>query len=139
MYITEPAVTFCRALLPALFIFGIITCLDVVTPAVERSTADFNTVTPTPTAAIEAFACEAFIVTNGKSVDVFIPTPPVELTKSLSMTLPFTLKTRSESGATLTPNAVACIPVVAVKTPATVILFKVDTPTVAFVLPARVP
>ena len=33
----------------------------------------------------------------------------------------------------------ACIPVVAVKTPATVILFKVDTPTVAFVLPARVP
>ena len=52
-----------------------------MTPAVERSTADFNTVTPTPTAPIEAFACEEFIVTNGKSVDVFIPTPPVELTK----------------------------------------------------------
>ena len=78
---TEPAVTFSKAFLPALFIFGIITCLDVVTPAVERSTADFNTVTPTPTAAIEAFACEAFIVTNGKSVDVFIPIPLLNLQK----------------------------------------------------------
>ena len=139
MYIIAPATTPFKLFLCEVVTFGGIINLEIVVPASAKSTADLRTVAPTATAAIDAFACDALIVTFVRELLVFIPTVPVEPMKNLSPEFPLTLKTRSESGATATPSDVARTPVVAVKTPATVILFNVEIPDVAFVLPARVP
>ena len=67
------------------------TCLDVVNPACDKSTAEANIVIPTPTAPIDADACDALILKLGSDSVVLIPTLPfvstktefIELTKTL--------------------------------------------------------
>ena len=127
-----PWTGFCK---PAVLLtFGGTIILFVDRPAVEKSTALWTTVTPTPIAPTDNIVCDAFIPTPGKIVDVWIPTVPVLETKTLSFTASLILNGLVISGLVPIPiEVIDASEIVAI--PAIVRLFSVDIPTVAFEYP----